>query len=112
MTSTTTTRAAALPAPPATDDPRRAELREEIRSAKGKFEEASAEVTSLLREIRALPFDSPERAAKEKDLAEWKEREATLERQLDKLKQDLKDLDAKLQALEAALAPPGTPIPN
>jgi chromosome segregation ATPase len=92
MASTTTTRAAALPAPPATDDPRLAELLEEIRSAKAKFEEASAEVTSLLREIRALPFDSPELGKKEKDLAGWERQQTTLERQL-------VHLDAKVQAL-------------
>jgi phage shock protein A len=112
MASTTTTRAAALPAPPATDDPRMVKLQGQIDALEAKFEEASAKVTRLLGVIEALPFDSPELGKKEKDLAEWKEREATLERQLDKLKQDLKDLDAKLQALEAALAPPGTPIPN
>jgi hypothetical protein len=55
-----------------TTDPRVAELEQEIRTKELEVEKASAKVTLLLEAIDALPADSPDRAVKKENLAEWK----------------------------------------
>ena len=70
----------------------------EINAAKAEFQEATREVKGLLRLIAQLPRGE-DKEDKEKQLVQWQQREALYEREIIRLKGELREAQASQQGI-------------